>query len=187
MYDIRLYSRDIQVQPTAEVEVQIPTNDRTEKKSVAVYAADNGKNPRRISSMNPKGYRFFMTEHVGVFALTLRAGTAGTFEPETGNNTDDVTLLEETEVDLGKDPDRLNEELSESQGETEKPREEEVKQVAKSVLLDDVAIPLEQLKREANPKILLFAAGIFVLAALLTALGALFGKKGRKSFSKQAI
>lgn len=180
MYDIRLYSGDLVVQPTAEVEVQIPTDERTEKRSVAVYAADNGKNPQRISSLNPKGYRYFLTERVGIFALTLKASTAGVFESSGEEKKENVTLLDETEVELSGEPDRLNEELVEDIGKSDRPEKESPEMAADHQLLDQVYIPLEKLKREGDPAILLLAAGLLLLSALMAAAVVLFARRKRE-------
>jgi len=211
MYDIKLISGGGAIQPTADVEIQIPVDSGIAGKAITIYAADDGTNPQRQSSLANNGYRIFDSKRVSIFSMVVfgadygdqpideeeidkkpsgnteaedpGSGTdggegSGTGNPASnestgngdGNNADSsqtrtVTTVEETSLDLGTEPDRVDEEFVETEGvgEAQQPLTDEPQKVDHD-LLSSMNIPYDTLKRAMEP-----GGVIIIIASLLTA------------------
>lgn len=72
MYDIKLYSGGVEIQPTSEAEIQIPVDSSIRDKAISIYAVDDGTNPTRIGSSKINIYRSFRSDKVGIFSLVVK-------------------------------------------------------------------------------------------------------------------
>ena len=179
-YDIKLYSGDIIISPTVEVEVQLPVPDDMRGMILGVYQAGELP-PPRLGSLGAGNYRVFHTESLGVFVMTaIVAGAAQ--EPESpegipvdnpteeSHETAPITIIEETEVELNENPDQNKEELEETNDANE--IVETINQgqaIIDHELLAVIDMPVAGLRRPAEPlSVLLVILALAVFALLLS-------------------
>jgi histone H3/H4 len=176
-YDIKLFSGDIRVQPTSEIGIQILVPEDLKGYSLSVYAGDYDP-PLRLNSLGVGNYRILYTEQAGVFALTARGSAIakdeqkqiGAGEAEPPSETVEVTVVKETDLELDETPDQIKEELEEAAGLDEKVETVDASpSVIDHGLLDQVHIPVADLRRSADPLYMLIVVSLLVISAFLLA------------------
>lgn len=166
VYDIKLYSHDLKVQPTGKIELQIPVISEAKSGTSLIYTAGDDLMPSQIISAEADGYKILSVNQTGMFILTA-AGT----KTQPPKNTEIKATVEETNVDVNEKPDADRKELDETKG----PKEvvETTKAAApraKQEPLAAISIPLDQVKQNAgSPIYIILAAALFAAVAAVMA------------------
>ncbi|MDR0469684.1 MAG: hypothetical protein LBH09_06885 [Peptococcaceae bacterium] len=170
-YEIQLSSMGGSILSVEEMEIQIPESSFPERKSISVYYNEGSSEPTRLSSVGTGGYRVFSGEESGTYALVVRAPSSQTAKetehndnPPPQEDTVDVTVVEETDIDLETEPDQIREELSEETGPTDEPDDFDYgEEWPQHEILDKVVIPIDDLRKDAEPAPLVLAVAVLAL------------------------
>jgi len=166
VYDIKLYSHDLKVQPKGKIELQIPVVSGAKSGTSHVYAVGDDLKTSQIISAEADGYKILSVNRTGLFSVA----TTGTNMPPP-KKTETKATVEETNVDVKEEPDANREELDETKGpkkvvenkESNAPR-------AKQEPLAPVSIHLDTIKKNAgSPIYIILVAALLVAAATVIA------------------
>jgi hypothetical protein len=184
IYKIELYSHDLKVQPTGEIELQIPILSGTTPGASLVYTVGDDLTTNQTKSAEADGYKILSVNRTGMLAIAAAVpelsssenaarnepgdenpATAGTSQTET------KATVEETDVDIKEEPDTNREELDETKGPKEvvENKKADVPR-AEQEPLAPVSIPLDTIKKDAeSPIYIILVAAVLAAAATVIA------------------
>ncbi len=166
VYDIKLYSHDLKVQPKGNIELQIPVVSGAKPGTSHVYTVGDDLTTSQIISLEADGYKIVSVNRTGLFSVAV----TGTQMPPP-KNIETKATVEETNVDVKEEPDANREELDETNG-PKNVVENKVADVprAKQEPLAPVSIPIDTIKKNAgSPIYIILVAALLVAAATVIA------------------
>lgn len=169
-YRIQFYSGDRKIQPTAQVEVQMPISDDISQKSSTIYSVGSKGALTKVNSVKSNGTQVFKAKKLSAFVM---AGSTATEEEKAQARGERMKALMAQKKDK-EDDNRMN------QLEKDKKKKEEYKDPLNKMLKRSISTATfsNDVRKETNPLYLIFAA--IVLAAAAVALG-IRGLRDRRS------
>ena len=160
-YRIQFYQGDRKIQPTKNVEVQMPVPDIISEKGSTVYSADAKGNLRKMNSAKANGMHFFRTEKLSAFVL---AGSTASEEEKAearGKRMRELMAQKKQEQAENK----------ETRLEKDKKKKEEFKDPLNKLLKRNAntATFSNDVRKETDPTILIFAACFLAAIAVFAA------------------
>ncbi len=166
VYDIKLYSHDLKVQPKGKFELQIPVVSGAEAGTSHVYKVSDDLKTSQLISAEADGNKIFSVDRTGLFSVAI---TITQMPPP--KKTETKATVEETNVEVKEDPDANREELDETEGAKDVVENKEVNVPrAQQEPIAPVSIPLDTIKRNAgSPIYIILSAALLVAAAAVIA------------------
>lgn len=165
-YRIQFYQGDRKIQPTKNVEVQMPIDDDISQKSSTVYSVGSGGTLNKINSVKSNGTQIFKTDTLKAFVL---AGSTATEEEKAEARGERLAALMAQKND--KDSDNRQNQLEEDK------KKKEVFQDPLNRLLkraENNAVFSGDVQRKTNPIYLIVIAGVLAAAAVAMGLRGLW-------------
>ena len=158
-YRIQFYQGDRKIQPTKNVEVQMPVPDIISEKGSTVYSADAKGNLRKMNSAKANGMHFFRTEKLSAFVL---AGSTASEEEKAearGKRMRELMAQKKQEQAENK----------ETRLEKDKKKKEEFKDPLNKLLKRNAntATFSNDVRKETDPVVLIFVAVLLAIAAIV--------------------
>ena len=171
-YRIQFYQGDRKIQPTKNVEVQMPVPDIISEKGSTIYSADAKGNLRKMNSAKANGMHFFRTEKLSAFVL---AGSTASEEEKAearGKRMRELMAQKKQEQAENK----------ETRLEKDKKKKEEFKDPLNKLLKRNAntATFSNDVRKESNPTILIFAAGLLAAIAVFAAFKGIMDMRRNK-------
>ena len=158
-FRIQFYQGDRKIQPTKNVEVQMPVPDIISEKGSTVYSADAKGNLRKMNSAKANGMHFFRTEKLSAFVL---AGSTASEEEKAearGKRMRELMAQKKQEQAENK----------ETRLEKDKKKKEEFKDPLNKLLKRNAntATFSNDVRKETDPVVLIFVAVLLAIAAIV--------------------
>ncbi|MDO4485599.1 MAG: hypothetical protein Q4C46_03290 [Bacillota bacterium] len=171
-YRIQFYQGDRKIQPTKSVEVQMPVPDIISEKGSSVYSADSKGNLSKIKSAKANGMHFFKTKKLSAFVLA--GSTASEEEKAEARGERMRNLLAQKKQEQADN--------KESRLEKAKKKKEEFKDPLNKILKRNAntATFSNDVRKETNPAILIFAAGLLAVIAVFAAFKGIMDMRRNK-------
>jgi hypothetical protein len=176
LFDIRLYSGDRIIQPSMDVEVQIPIADKFGTGEVSVHRVSYNGSYQTISAATAVGYKVFKSDVIGLFSIIGRLQQEdGDIEPaaedidndrDSGSGEERISTLtiHETDVPLSEPP-RMEDRLDEATGFNNNIIGSFLGDIVSRDIPASITVPLSALDRGRNPVGVLIYAGVLVIIA----------------------
>lgn len=173
-YDIQFYQAEYQIQPTQQVEVQMPIDSSMSVRSSRIYAVGKTGKLKEVKSVAAGGTRIFQSQRLG--HLVLAGSMATDAEKAQARSQRLQKLMAQTEDSRG---DNKEQELQKTARKKEvfvEPLNAMMKRQASAADFSD------EVRRETDPVYLIIVAGILAAAAVAMALRRMWELKlkGRK-------
>ena len=161
-YKMQFYEGDRNIQPTKSVEVQMPVPDSISEKGSLVYSVNSKSKLTKLKSAKANGMHFFKTGKLSAFVLA--GSTASEKEKAEARGERMRNLLAQKEKEQAEN--------KESRLEKEKKKKEEFKDPLNKILKRNanMATFSNDVRKESNPTILIFAAGLLAVIGVFAAL-----------------
>ena len=158
-YRMQFFEGDRKIQPTENVEIQMPIADIISQKSSTVYSVDNDGELTEMKSVKSNGTQFFSTSEVSAFVM---AGSTVTEEEKAEARGERIRNMMAQRDDKTQDN-------KETMLEKNKKKKEEFKDPLSKILKRNAntATFSNDVRRESDPMILIFAAALLAAAAVL--------------------
>jgi hypothetical protein len=165
VYDIKLYSHDLKVQPTEKIELQIPVISGAKSGTSHVYTVGDDLTTSQIITAETDGYKIFSVTRTGMF---IEAASGTKIQPP--KSTETKATVEETNVDVNEKPDANREELDETKGPKDVVKDTKAPAPRAKETLAPISIPIDKVKRNAgSPIYVMLAAALLAAAATIIA------------------
>lgn len=161
-YRMQFYEGDENIQPTKSVEVQMPVPDAISEKGSLIYSVNSKGKLTKVNSAKTNGMHFFKTDKLADFVL---AGSTASEEEKAAARSERMrNLLAQKEKEQAEN--------KESRLEKEKKKKEEFKDPLNKILKRNAntATFSNDVRKESNPAILIFVAGLLAAIAIFAAV-----------------
>ena len=158
-YRIQFYQGDRKIQPTKNVEVQMPVPDIISEKGSTVYSADAKGNLRKMNSAKANGMHFFRTEKLSAFVLAGSTASEEEKAESRGKRMRELMAQKKQEQAENK----------ETRLEKDKKKKEEFKDPLNKLLKRNAntATFSNDVRKETDPVVLIFVAVLLAIAAIV--------------------
>ncbi len=160
-FRMQFYEGDRKIQPSEDVEVQMPVTDNISEESSEVYAVGDGGGLEEMDSVKSGGVQFFSTGKIADFVMS---GKAATDEEKAAARSEQLRTMIAQKQDAQQDD-------KNSMLEKEKKKKEEFKDPLDKILKRNAntATFSNDVKRQTDPFVLIIAA--VLIAAVAVVLG----------------
>ena len=171
-YKIQFYHNEYKIQPKEKVEVQIPIDSSISQKSSVVYSVEKNGSLKKMPSVMAEGTQILKTDELSALVV---AGSAATEEEKAAARSQKMkSIISQTE-DEKKDN-------KETELAKEKKKKEEFKDPLNKLLKRNAntATFSNDVRKETNPTILIFAAGLLAAIAVFAAFKGIMDMRRNK-------
>ena len=171
-YRIQFYQEDRKIQPKKSVEVQMPIPDIISEKGSTVYSADSSGNLSKIESARANGMHFFKTDKLS--ALVLAGSAASEEEKAEARGERMRNLMAQKKQEKADNKENHLEKAKKKKEEFKDPLNKLLKRNANTATFSN------DVRKESNPTILIFAAGLLAAIAVFAAFKGIMDMRRNK-------
>lgn len=176
-YRIQFYQGDSKIQPTKNVEVQMPINDDISQKSSTVYAVGSKGSLSKVNSVKSNGTQIFKRKKLSAFVM---AGSTATEAEKAEARGERMAALMAQKND--KDADNKNNRLEKDQKKKEEYKDPLNKLLKRNA---NTATFSNDVRKETNPIYLVFVAAVLAAAAVALGIRGLRDSRRKMGAKKQ--
>ncbi|MCQ4635642.1 hypothetical protein NE619_02785 [Anaerovorax odorimutans] len=176
-YRIQFYQGDSKIQPTKNVEVQMPINDDISQKSSTVYAVGSKGSLSKVNSVKSNGTQIFKRKKLSAFVM---AGSTATEAEKAEARGERMAALMAQKND--KDADNKNNRLEKDQKKKEEYKDPINKLLKRNA---NTATFSNDVRKETNPIYLVFVAAVLAAAAVALGIRGLRDSRRKMGSKKQ--
>lgn len=168
-YRIQFYQEGVKIQPSRDVEVQMPIDDAISAKNCAVYSVGDHGNLKKMECVKANGTQIFKTDTLTAF---LMAGSTATEAEKAEARGERLAALMAQKED--SDPDNRQNQLKEEQ------RKKEIFKDPLDKLLkrnENTAAFSQDVEKEVSPVYLIGIAGLLAAAAIIMGIRGVWEKR----------
>ena len=171
-FRIQFYQEDRKIQPTKSVEVQMPVPDIISEKGSSVYSVDAKGNLSKMNSAKANGMHFFKAKKLSAFVLA--GSTASEEEKAEARGERMRNLLAQKKQEQADNKENRLEKAKKKKEEFKDPLNKLLKRNANTATFSN------DVRKETNPTILIFAAGLLAVIAVFAAFKGIMDMRRNK-------